>query len=248
MAVRYWFPDCRRLTFLIFRIYFLQMGKNAKHVLFPKVRLDILRTMLLEPRKEWYLSQLARHLVAAPSHLHRELSALTAAGILIRRVEGRQTYYAANPRSPLIPELTGLMRKLAGTAIVLEAALQPLRPRILCAFIFGSMARAAEQADSDVDLFIVGTLTLQDLLPTLRRAESALSRPVNPTIYPPRELAKKYRSGHHFIRSVVQDPAKEFVIGSAHELEAIAGGKANQAASHQPGRTRRVARGRRRKA
>ena len=39
----------------------------------------------------------------------------------------------------------------SGTAIVLEAALQPLRPRILCAFIFGSMARAAEQADSDTN-------------------------------------------------------------------------------------------------
>ena len=224
------------------------MGKNAGQVLFPQVRLQVLRTLLLEPRKEWYLSQLARHVGAVPSHLHRELTALTGAGILTRRVEGRQTYYAANPRSPLLPELTGLVRKLAGAPAVLEAALGPLRSKIRCAFIFGSMARAAEQAESDVDLFVVGKLSLQDLLPALRRAERALGRPVNPTIYPPSELAKKFRSGHHFIRSVLQDPAKEFLIGSAHDLEAIAGGKTNQAASHEPGRTGRAARGRRRKA
>jgi predicted nucleotidyltransferase len=224
------------------------MGKNAAQVLFPKVRLQVLRAMLLGPRKEWYLSQLARHTGAAPSHLHRELTALTEAGILARRVEGRQTYYASNPQSPLNPELTGVVRKLAGAAAVLRAVLEPFRSKIRCAFIFGSMARAEERAESDIDLFVVGKLSLQDLLPALRRAEHALRRPVNPTIYPPHEVAKKYRSGHHFIRSVLQDPAKEFLIGSMHELEAIAGGKTNQDTSHEPGRTGRAARGGRREA
>jgi predicted nucleotidyltransferase len=221
------------------------MRKNAAQVVFPKVRLLVLRALLLGPRKEWYLSQLARHLGAAPSHVHRELTALTGADIITRRVEGRQTYYAANPGSPVLPELTGLVQKLAGAPVVLEAALRPLRSSIRCAFLFGSMARAAEGAESDVDLFVVGTLTLQDLLPALRRAERALGRPVNPTIYPPSELANKFRSGHHFIRSVLQDPAKEFLIGSAHDLEGIANATADQTASHQPRRARRVARRRR---
>jgi predicted nucleotidyltransferase len=223
------------------------MRKKAAEILFPKIRLQVLRMLLLEPRKEWYLSQLASHLGAAPSPVHRELTSLTAAGILTRRVEGRQTYYAANPRSPVVSELTGLIRKLAGAQAVLGTALEPLGSKISCAFIFGSMARGEEMAESDLDLFVVGRLSLQELLPAVRRAERTLGRPVNPTIYPPSELARKNRGGHHFIRSVLQDPAKEFVIGSPYELEAIAGGTANQTAPHQSGGARRAARSGRRK-
>jgi len=224
------------------------MRKNAAQVVFPKVRLQLLRALLLGPRKECYLSQLARQADAAPSHVHRELTALAGAGILTRRVEGRQTYYAANPNSPVLPELTGLVRKLAGAPAVLEAALGPLRSKIHCAFIFGSMARATEDAESDVDLFLVGKLSLKDLLPALRRAERALGRSVNPTIYPPSEIAKKFQDGHHFVRSVLQDPAKIFIIGSAHDLETTARRKTNQTASNKPGRARRTAGGRRGKA
>jgi predicted nucleotidyltransferase len=221
------------------------MRKNAAHLLFPTIRREVLGAMLLHPQKTWYLSQLARHLGAAASHLHRELGGLSEAGILTRRVEGRQTYYAANPACPFLSELTGLLRKLMGAPAVLETALRSLRSKICCAFIYGSVARGTAEADSDIDLFVVGKLGVADLLPGLKRAERALGRPVNPTIYPPSELARKFKDGHHFIRSVLKDPAKIFIIGSARDLEATASGKANQAASHQPGRARRAARGRR---
>jgi predicted nucleotidyltransferase len=215
------------------------MRKNAAEMLFSGLRREVLRAMLLHPQETWYLSQLARHLRAAPSHLHRELAALADAGILVRRVEGRQTYFHANPACPFLPELTGLLRKLAGAQAVLEKALKSVRSRIQCAFIYGSIARGDEQAESDVDLMVVGEITVADLLPALRRAEREIGRPVNPTIYPPEELARKFKDGHHFSRSVLKDPAKIFVIGSADDLETIAGGKTDQAASDQQGRTRR---------
>jgi predicted nucleotidyltransferase len=224
------------------------MRKTAAEVLFSGLRREVLGAMLQHPQKTWYLSQLARHLKAAPSHLHRELAALADAGILTRRVEGRQTYFHANPACPFLPELTGLFRKLTGAQVVLTKALKSVRSRIQCAFIYGSMARGAEEAESDVDLMVVGEITVADLLPALRRAEREIGRPVNPTIYPPEELAGKFKDGHHFIRSVLKDPAKIFVIGSADDLETIAGGKTDQAASDQQGRTRRPAGRRRSKA
>jgi predicted nucleotidyltransferase len=224
------------------------MGKNAAEILFSRLRREVLGAMLLHPQQTWYLSQLARHLRATPSHLHRELAALAEAGILSRRVEGRQTYFQANPICPFLPELTSLLRKLVGAPAVLQKALNSVRAKIQCAFIYGSVARGAEVAESDVDLIVVGDLTISDLLPALRRAEHDLGRPVNPTVYPPGELARKFKGGHHFIRSVLDDPAKIFVIGSAHDLETIARGEASQAASDQQGRNRRPTRGGRNKA
>jgi predicted nucleotidyltransferase len=224
------------------------MRKQAVEVLFSTLRREVLFAMLLHPQKTWYLSQLARHLDAAPSHLHRELAALVEAGILTRRVEGRQTYFQANPECPLLPELTGLVRKTMGAPAVLEKALRPLRAKIRCAFIHGSVARGTEEPASDVDLVVVGSLGISDLLSPLRRAERALGRPVNPTIYPPAELARKFKAGHHFVRSVVEDPAKLFVVGTARDLETAANPAADQNASDQQGRARRTPRRRRSKA
>jgi len=221
------------------------MRKYVSDVLISTVRRKVLGAMLLHPRKTWYLSQLARELGAAPSHVHRELGVLVEAGILTRRVEGRQTYFTANVGCPFLPELTDLLRKLAGAPAVLVKSLRSLRSRIHCAFIYGSLARGDEDANSDVDLMLIGDVSIADLLPGLKRAERTLGRSVNPTIYPAKELAKKFKQGHHFIRSVVQDPAKIFIIGSARDLEAAENGEADQNSSDQQSRVRRLARGRR---
>ena len=128
------------------------MGKNAADTLFPQIRRSVLAALLLHPKRRWYLSELARHLNAAPSHLHRELNALSRAGILTRTVEGRQTYFEANRHCPYLSELTGLVRKLMGVPVVVARALEPFRSRIRVAFIHGSIARGSEEPESDAKL------------------------------------------------------------------------------------------------
>lgn len=213
------------------------MGKTqpSPPVLFSRLRQDVLAAFLLHPQREWYLNQLVRHLGRAPGHLHRELTFLVRAGLLRRRVEGRQVYYSPDPGCPYLPELSGLIRKTAGIPQVLAEALSGLQGRIACAFIFGSVARGEEQPGSDIDLWVVGDITTSDLLPALTQAEKATGRPVNPTIYPPAELAEKCGLGHHFVRAVVADPAKIFVIGGIDELARAARRQPLEAAPNEPG-------------
>ncbi len=218
------------------------MRKTAADVLFSTLRRDVLGAILLHPKRSWYLSELGRYLDATASHLHRELATLVEAGILSRRVEGRQTYFEANAACPFLPELRGLLTKLIGVPAVLTKALRSLRGKIQCAFIYGSLAMGTEDAGSDIDLMVIGEITVSDLIPALRRAERGLGRPVNPTVYPVTELARKSKDGHHFIRSVIKDPAKIFIVGSLRDLEAAASGKSHQDASDKQGRSGRAAR------
>lgn len=218
------------------------MRKVAATILFSSVRRQVLATILLHPQKSWYLSELGRQIDAAPSHLHRELAALVEAGILNKRNEGRQTYFSANPDCEFLPELTGLLRKLVGIPDVIAGMLRPLRARIRTAFIYGSVARGQETSGSDIDLMIVGEVTLSDLVNGLHRAEKTLGRPVNPTIYPPEELAAKLAAGHHFVSAVIEDRAKLFVVGTADDLEAVTRRKPDSAAPHQQSGARRTAR------
>jgi len=139
------------------------MRSSLVNALFPSTRQAVLAATVLHPDKWWYLTDLARHLDLTPSSLQRELKTLVEVGILIRRAEGRRVYFKPNPDCPILPELKGIMAKTSGLTDVLRFALRSVSDSIQSAFVFGSVARAEEFSASDVDLFILGTVSLADL-------------------------------------------------------------------------------------
>src|ERR1700747_1562924 len=114
---------------------------RALATLFPTFRGELLIATLTRPDKWWYLSDLAAYSHTPPSSLRRELKALVAGGILQQRRDGTRTYCKAETRSPLFPELRGLLEKTAGLLPTLQQTLAPFRSQIACAFVYGSVAR-----------------------------------------------------------------------------------------------------------
>ena len=190
--------------------------------LFPTVRGEVLAATLTQPDKWWYLSELAQFIGTRPSSLQRELKALVDGGILERRREGTRIYFKADTRSPMFPELRGLLDKTAGLLPTIRVTLEPFQARIDCAFVYGSVARRQDHARSDVDLLVIGGLGLADLAPALRKAETRLGREVNVTSYSAREFRRKVAAKDHFLSEVLRGP-RQFVKGHERDLDALIG-------------------------
>lgn len=190
--------------------------------LFSKPRADLLSTLVLHTDREWFLSDLAKHLRVSPSSLQRELARLTEAQIITRRADGKRVYYKVEERCPILPELQGLFLKTTGLVDVLADALRPLRKQVEVAAIFGSVARGEELSKSDVDLLIIGSLGLSDLSPTLKKAEGKLRREVQAFVYTPEEFWHKFERKEHFVTSVVDGPLLK-IIGDINEYAKVAG-------------------------
>jgi predicted nucleotidyltransferase len=197
-------------------------GSGVLEALFPPTRSDVLVALFGQPQRWWYLSELAEHLGTRPSSLQRELASLVAAGILERRQEGRRTYYRAETRAAVYPELHELVEKTAGLIPTLQRALEPMTGKIECAFVYGSVARGEEAAASDVDLMVVGSGGLAGISPALRKAEARLGREVNATTFTAREFRSKAARGDHFVVALLRGP-KIFVIGGQDDLDKAAG-------------------------
>lgn len=217
---------------------------SALATLFPTLRGDVLAAALNRPSKWWYLSELAQFLNTSPSSLQRELKTLVDGGILVRRREGTRTYFKAETRSPLFPELRGLVEKTVGVLPTLQDVLAPLQAEMECAFIYGSMARREEHTLSDVDLMVIGSVGLADLTPALRKAETRLGRDVNATSYSMREFRSKAAAKDHFLSEVLRGP-KQFVKGDQRDLDEIVGKPRRSTASDVEKRARRDAGARR---
>ncbi len=188
--------------------------------LFPRIRQGLLAATLSRPGKWWYLSELANFLRTTPSSLQRELSSLVKSGILRRRKDGNRAYFKAESRSPIFTDLRRIVEKTRGVTLNLRKALQPFHGKIVCAFVYGSFARHEAHALSDVDVLVIGSLRLGELLPALRDLEKRLNRDVNVTTWTVRGFRDKIARGEHFSQALLDGP-KQFVRGGQRELEAI---------------------------
>jgi len=180
--------------------------------LLPKTRQGILAATLVQPEKAWYAAELAHRLGVPSSSLQRELHDLSEAGILKTSRQGRMVYYQANRDSPVFPDLRGLLLKTAGLVDVLAEALKPIAAKVATAFVYGSIAAGSDEADSDIDLMVVGQVSPQDLALPLRRARESLGREINPTVYTPAEFERKHAANDPFLRQVLDRP-KLVVLG-----------------------------------
>jgi predicted nucleotidyltransferase len=150
----------------------------------------------------------------------RELEKLAGSGILIASKEGNQQHYQANPDSPIFEELVSIARKTFGVADVVREALKPVNEQILCAFIYGSVAKGEATAKSDIDLLVISdSLAYADLMACLMEAEKILSRPVNPSVYELEQFKRKWHEGNAFISKVMEQP-KIWLKGSENDINA----------------------------
>jgi len=153
---------------------------NIASALFGTVRQRVLALLFGHTDQAYYLREMTRIVDAGHGAVQRELKQLVDSGLLTRTHRGNQVFYQANQQSPVFAELRGLMLKTAGLADVLREALAGLADRIKVAFVYGSIAEGTDQASSDVDVMIIGTLKMMDLVTRLRAVENQLSREVNP--------------------------------------------------------------------
>jgi predicted nucleotidyltransferase len=152
------------------------------------------------------------------STVRQELQKLARLGIVEARRSGNRTYFRANALHPLYPDIRNIVLKTSGLVDVLRGALTG--PRVQFAFVFGSIASGTEQATSDVDLMVLGTIRMRELSGLLTESVATLGREINPHILTLEEFSKRRAAGDHFITSVLAS-TKLFVIGSEVELEGM---------------------------
>jgi predicted nucleotidyltransferase len=183
--------------------------------LFPEGRTAVLAALTVAGDEGLHLREVARRTELNSKTVMRELHALRDAGILASRDVGRQVVYRLNPDCPIIDELRSIIRKTVGLAGVLGAALAPFADRIDEAYVYGSHARGEERVDSDVDLMIVGSVSLRELSSALREAGRSLRRTISPTLYTATAYRKELKARDSFVSRVHHGPRLDLVGGTA---------------------------------
>lgn len=186
--------------------------------LFPEYRQKVLGLLLLHPETRYHVREIARLTNTAAGSLHRELSKLAKAHVLIREVSGNQVYYQANSNFPIFQELASILRKTSGLVDILANALAPLTEKIAVAFVFGSAGSGTENRGSDIDVLIIGELGFTDAVTALYSAQAIIGREINPKVYKKAEWKKLANNKDAFVQEILNKP-KLFIIGTANDFK-----------------------------
>ena len=193
-----------------------------------QARVAVLQLLLLNAPNRYYLREVASLTQQPVRAIQRELARLKAGGLLTMTAEGNRRYYQANRESPVFSELKALMVKTAGLGDLLRRHLRNSKGSISVAFLFGSYARGAEDAKSDIDLMVIGEIAGRALSSALAPARETLRREINAVILPTSELRRRFADDNPFLEDVLGQP-KIFLIGDEDELSKLAGRGLSQA-------------------
>jgi predicted nucleotidyltransferase len=183
-----------------------------------RVKAEIFRLLFGLRQPELHMREIVRQSGLALGTVQQELKGLSKVGLIKSRRDGNRVYFSANIDHPAHRELSALVIKTSGLAGILENALQD--KAVILAFVFGSLARGETRAESDVDLMIIGSVSLRRVTALLSGVAETVGREINPHVLTTEEFCERRKSRDHFIASVLSSP-RLFVKGNEHELEAV---------------------------
>ena len=204
---------------------------NFADTLFSKTQQRVLALLFGQAQRSFYANEIIALAAIGSGAVQRELAKLVKSALVTVKKVGNQKHYQANHDAPIFDELRSIVLKTFGVADVLRVALQPHWQEIDVAFVYGSMAKGTEQAHSDIDLMVIGSMASNtQLLAALQPAQQQLGRSINPTLYTPEEWRQRIDEGKSFVVRVLEQP-KIFVKGSENELIKLAG--AGESGAHR---------------
>jgi predicted nucleotidyltransferase len=167
-----------------------------------KTKARILDVLLSHPNESYHLRGLAQAAGTDSGNTSKLLKSLVEGGLVTAAPDRHSTRYSINPQSPLVPAL----RQLVACAGALMVDLRAVADRIDAAYIgvYGSVASGTDDADSDIDVLVVGDLSVVAAQTAFKSVGRKHQKTVNVVVVTAAELPRKLRNGGAFWTSIAE--------------------------------------------
>lgn len=169
-----------------------------------KITQKLFDYFFLNPSAEHYINDLARILKVDPGNLDRKLKELEKEGIFSSEKRGNQKYYFLNKSYSLLNEIKKLYNLKYGLEKKIAAELKNLK-ELKSAYIFGSYANGRLEAESDIDLLLIGSHSGLAAKRIAAGWEGEFNREFNIIDLTEEELEKKKKNKDEFIGEIFKN-------------------------------------------
>ncbi len=163
----------------------------------------LLNLYFSHPERDYYVNELVRALDVDKRNLVKKLKELERHGLMRSESRGNLRLYSLNSDFPLYGEYESIFKKTLGVEKQLRDAVRKT-PGVVTAYIYGSYARNDMDADSDIDLLVVGRHRVKSLQKDLDKVQRETDREVNCVHISEQEFKRRRASRDPFLRDILE--------------------------------------------
>lgn len=168
------------------------------NILVSEVRVNILKLLLLNPKRSYHVRAIVRAVGAEINAVRRELENLFQIELVTRRQSSNRIYYQINTEHPYYSDLLSLVSKEEGIgAAILKKG--TTFEQIEFAALALEFLRGRKSTALDVDVFLVGSIKMDDLKNIIQGEEEKLGREINFSVMSSEEFTNRKRTNDQFV-------------------------------------------------
>lgn len=165
----------------------MKVSHSLKRLLTSQTRLKLIDILFNSPSEIYYVRELVRLTHEEINSVRRELENLVQGSIISREVRGNRLYYWANPDHHLFYDLLVLAHKHSGVGSKIQENHLKLG-KVKALFYSQDFLYRAIEDHGNVDLLIIGEISLKLADELVKAEETALGREINYMVMDMNEL------------------------------------------------------------
>ncbi|WKZ30817.1 MAG: hypothetical protein QY318_03130 [Candidatus Dojkabacteria bacterium] len=181
-----------------------------------KVRIKMLDHFLSNPSEEYHVRGLVRLLDEEINAVRRELQNLERCKLLHSQRRGNKLYYKLTPENIIVADLRALIYKDRADVQKVAAALLTIEG-IKAAFLTENYINNSHDAEYDIDLFVLGKVSVDKFTTEMKKLEKELEREFRMTLFTPEDLEFQHKKRDAFLLNVLRKD-RIMLIGSEKDL------------------------------
>ena len=190
---------------------------NLNDIITSKVRIEILELFYSNPAEMYHVRGIVRETDEEINAVRRELTHLEAGGIIKKEARGNRVYYFLRDDYPMYGDLISIVAKTTGLGANLISNKSKIGKPLYIMFSGRFVRHKKRKKDDDVDILIVGEITMPELASLIRAEESRRKNEINYTVMTREELIFRKQRRDPFLQGVLA-MSRVMIIGDEDDL------------------------------
>jgi len=190
---------------------------DLNDIITSKVRIKILELFFGNPTEMYHVRGIVREIGEEINAVRRELTKLEEGGITKKEARGNRVYYFLRNDYEMYGDLISMVAKTKGLGASLIANKGKIGKPLYIMFSGRFARRKKRKKDDDVDILVVGDITLPELATLIRAEESKRKHEINYTVMTRDELLFRKQRRDPFLQGILA-MSRVMIIGDEDDL------------------------------
>lgn len=190
---------------------------NLGDIITSKVRIKILELFFSNPKELYHVRGIVREVKEEINAIRRELQKLESDGVLRKEPRGNRIYYSVRSDHSFYGDFISMVGKTTGLGKLLIENKNKLGKVSMIMFSGRFALKKERKLADDIDILVVGEITLPELASIIRIEESKLGHEINYTVMSREELDFRRKRRDPFLSGILAG-SRVMILGNEEDL------------------------------